>query len=164
MTTAPKSTRAIAASFDAPRHLPMSWNHEPSLPTSKPAVKALDAKNDEGFTCCDDEERLLRRHRLRYRDVKTDDHGLPMTMGSIKAMQGMLRASEVFEQDFTEPGATFGKVEQESCSGRQCGGVPDEHGGGAPVPRGGRGPGDSSLPPTPAPAWPDRVRRGGGDT
>ena len=30
-----------------------------------------------------------------------------MTMGSIKAMQGMLRASEVFEQDFTEPGATF---------------------------------------------------------
>ena len=113
MTTAPKSTGAIAASIDSTRPVILPRSLKPRAKFAhpfKPTVKTLDAKNDERFLHCEDREKQIAT--LDFDSdivgVKTDDHGgSPLTMGSIKAMQGMLRASEVFEQDFTEPGATF---------------------------------------------------------
>ena len=77
-----------------------------SAHTFKPSVKKLDAKNDERFMYCDDGEKQFARLDIDsdIMDVKTDDQGgPPMTMDSIKARQGMLRASEVLNKIFTEP-------------------------------------------------------------
>ena len=109
MTTAPKSTGAIAASIDSTRPVILPRSLKPRAKFAhpfKPSVKTLDAKNDERFLHCEDREKQIAT--LDFDSdivgVKTDDHGgSPLTMGSIKAMQGMLRASEVFEQDFTNP-------------------------------------------------------------
>ena len=113
MTTAPKSTGAITATIDSTRPdiLPMSLEPRAKFAHSfKPTVKTLDAKIDEQFTYHDDGEKRIATLGIDSYivDVKADDHGgSPMTMGSIKAMQGMLRASENFKRYFTDLDATF---------------------------------------------------------
>ena len=113
MTTAPKSTGAIAATIDSTRPdiLPMSLEPRAKFaPSFKPTVKKLDAKIDEQFTYHDDGEKRIATLGIDSYivDVKADDDGgSPMTMGSVKAMQGMLRASENFKRYFTELDATF---------------------------------------------------------
>ena len=76
MTTAPKSTGAIAASIDSTRPdiLPMSLEpRAKSAHTFKPSVKKLDAKNDERFMYCDDGEKQFARLDIDsdIMDVKT---------------------------------------------------------------------------------------------
>ena len=91
MTTAPKSTGAIAATIDSTRPdiLPMSLEPRAKFAHSfKPTVKKLDVKIDEQFTYHDDGEKRIATLGIDSYivDVKADDDGgSPMTMGSVKA-------------------------------------------------------------------------------
>ena len=80
MTTAPKSTGAIAASIDSTRPVILPRSLKPRAKFAhpfKPTVKTLDAKNDERFLHCEDREKQIATldFDTDIVGVKTDDHG-----------------------------------------------------------------------------------------